>query len=379
MTKSVCRICDHPKLKQVLSISKAPENVQRLLDERMFAGDRPIELRVFQCLQCGHVQLSEELENNYYEDYLMTHSHAKKMQEFQQKQATSFVDHFGLHGKKVFEAGAGDGQFAMVLTALGCEVVLNEPSVKARQACDQKGFTTVGGYVSEGSLSNLKGQFDAVVARQVLEHIPQPNDFAKGLRELLMPCGVGLIEVPSLEQAIENDRFFDFFPDHLSYFSANALTHLFTRNGFEVVDIFRSMDGEYHEAWIRRREYADFINLQDAVNNISDSFRAFLEKESVTGRRVAIWGAGAKGVLTLASVDVSSIVFLIDTDPIKHGRFTPVSHLQVHPPEILLGSNIDTVIITALAYKDEIINELKTQYAFKGKIACLAGGGIAEV
>jgi 2-polyprenyl-3-methyl-5-hydroxy-6-metoxy-1,4-benzoquinol methylase len=288
MNKSLCRICDHPNLEQVLYISKVPKNIQRLLEERMFSDDRPIELRVFQCLQCGHVQLSEELENDYYEDYLMTHSHAKKMQAFQKRQATSFVDHFDLHGKKVFEAGAGDGQFAVVLRDLGCEVFLNEPSAKARYACEQKGFTTIDGYVSEGSLPNFKGQFNAVVARQVLEHIPQPNDFARGLRELLMPSGVGLIEVPSLEQAIENDRFFDFFPDHLSYFSSNALTHLFTRNGFEVVKIFRSMDGEYDEVWIRRKEYADFTNLQDAVNNISETFRMFLEKESITDRKSVV-------------------------------------------------------------------------------------------
>ena len=379
MNKPLCRICNHSNLDQILYISKAPRNIQRLLEESMFASDRPIELKVCQCLQCGHVQLSEELESEYYEDYLMTQSHSKKMQEFQKRQATSFVDHFGLHGKKVFEAGAGDGQFSSVLMNLGCEVTLNEPSEKARYACGRKGFTVIDGYVSEGSLPNCKGQFDAVVAKQVLEHVTQPNDFVRGLRELLRPEGVGLIEVPSLEQAIENDRFFDFFPDHLSYFSSEALTHLFIRNGFEVVKTFRAMDGEYNEVWIRRIEYTDFTKLQDAVNIIAESFREFLEKESTMSRRVAIWGAGAKGLLTLALVDVGSIGFLIDKDPIKHGRFTPVSHLKIHPPEILLEKTIDTVVITALAYKDEIIRDLKQSYAFRGKIACIVGGRIEEV
>lgn len=379
MKNSQCRICDHPDLKQVLLIAKAPRDIQRLLEERMFVSDKSIELKIFRCLQCGHVQLLKELESDYYEDYLMTHSHTEKMQEFQRRQAATFADYFSLQSKKVFEAGAGDGQFASVLRDLGCEVVVNEPSAKARSVCEQKGFSIVKEYISEGALPELKGQFAAVVARQVLEHVPQPNDFVRGLRDLLKPDGVGLIECPALEQAIENDRFFDFFPDHLSYFSANSLTHLFTRNGFDVLKAFRTMDGEYNEVWVKRKEFADFTELQNAANNIAHAFHVFLENEAATGRKVAIWGAGAKGILTLASVDVSSISYLIDKDPIKHGRFTPVSHLQVRSPEILLEDSIDTVVITALAYKDEITRDLAAKYAFKGKIACLMGGKIEEV
>jgi SAM-dependent methyltransferase len=378
MSGPSCRLCAGSELHKVLHIPKAARNIERLLDKEALPLDAPVAFTVYRCENCGHVQLAEELASDYYEEYLMTHSHAKKMQEFQKKQANAFTEYFGLVGKKVFEAGCGDGQFSSVLRSIGCEVTANEPSSKAREACRNKGLTTVGGYVSEESFHDLHGHFDAVIARQVLEHVPAPNDFVRGLRALLKPHGAGLIEVPSLEQALEHKRFFDFFPDHLSYFSSEALAHLLSRNRLEIIKIFRTMDGEYNEVWFRRKECPDFSLLQNAADSISGSFNSFLEKESRHGRRVAIWGAGAKGVLTLSSVDTSAVAYLIDTDPVKHGRFTPVSHLQVHPPGRLSADPVDTVIITALAYKDEITSQLRQHYRFSGQISYLSGGDILD-
>lgn len=379
MNQATCRICRGEDLVPILHYPKSPRNVERLLEPNSFMADTPIELKVFQCCICGHVQLIEQLQGDYYEEYLMSHSHVKKMQEFQKQQATAFIEHFGLQSARFFEAGCGDGQFSLILKGLGCEILANEPSVKARRACEKKGLATIGGYVKQGSLPELKGTFDAVVARQVLEHVPVPNDFMRGLREILKPGGVGLIEVPSIEQTIEQDRFFDFFPDHLSYFSSESLAHLFSRNMFEVIRIFRAMDGEYNEAWIKRKEMPELANIQSAAVSISGAFRDFLNAESVAGRKVAIWGAGAKGVLTLAMVEVNSVAYLVDLDPVKHGRFLPVSHLQVSPPGRLLEEPVDTVIITALAYKDEIVHDLIAKYSFKGKISYLSGGRIVEL
>jgi 2-polyprenyl-3-methyl-5-hydroxy-6-metoxy-1,4-benzoquinol methylase len=378
MKSSVCRVCKSSDLKEVMRFEKAPRNIERLLEPAQLSRDTAVELHVYQCNTCTHVQLLDQLEDQYYEEYLMSHSHAKKMKEFQLKQASDFLRHFGLNGASVFEAGCGDGQFSLILKEQGCSVLANEPSAKARAACEEKGLKSVGGYLGSGAFPALQESFDAVVARQVLEHVPDPNDFVIGMKEILKPQGVGLIEIPSLEQAIENDRFFDFFPDHLSYFSSHVLTHLFSRNGFDVVQIKRAMDGEYNEVWVKKKPRPDVKNIQLAANNIAGSFRDFLNKEHQAGRKVAIWGAGAKGVLTLSMINTDSVAYLIDLDPVKKNRYTPVSHLQVSPPERLLTEPVDSVIITALAYKDEIMRDLRTKYSFKGKIFCLAGGCINE-
>ncbi|MFH1800842.1 MAG: methyltransferase domain-containing protein [Candidatus Omnitrophota bacterium] len=376
MKSSFCRVCKSPDLSKVMCYEKAPRNIERLLEPSQLSRDKAVELHVYQCKTCAHIQLLDQLEDEYYEEYLMSHSHAMKMKEFQLKQASNFLLHFNLKDAAVFESGCGDGQFSLILKDHGCRVLANEPSAKARTACEEKGLKTVGGYLGAGAFPTLRETFDAVVARQVLEHVPDPNDFVVGMGEILKPTGVGLIEVPSLEQAIENDRFFDFFPDHLSYFSSQALTHLFSRNGFQVVQIKRVMDGEYNEVWVKKTLRPNLENIQEAARNIAGAFRNFLGKEHMAGRKVAIWGAGAKGVLTLSMVDTGSVAYLIDLDPVKKDRYTPVSHLQVSSPDRLLREPVDTVIITALAYKDEIARDLRSRYAFKGKITYLAGGQI---
>ena len=376
MDESRCRICNNPCLDCVLEYDKSPRFIERLLDEASLKTDHPVRLKVYQCQDCGHVQLVDQLQDDYYEDYLMTHSNIQKMRDFQQEQITNFVDFFNLESAQVFEVGAGDGQYSMILKDMGFTVTANEPSARAKAICENKGLITIGGYVSQGEMTDLSGTFDAIIARQVLEHVPDPNDFMLGVRELLKPDGVGLIEVPALEQAIENQRFFDFFPDHLSYFSCQALHHLFARNMFKVIRIQRAMDGEYNEAWIQRVDKPSFSVLQNAANNISDAFQKFLKNQLNQVCRVAVWGAGAKGVLTLSMVDVSSIAYLIDSDPVKQHRFTPVSHLEVSSPQRLMEDPVDTILITALAYKDEIIQDLRHKYNFKGQIAYISGGNI---
>jgi hypothetical protein len=136
------------------------------------------------------------------------------------------------------------------------------------------------------------------------------------------------------------------------------------------------MDGEYNEAWLTKVERPSLESVQSAADTISAAFHAFLDSEARRGRRVAIWGAGAKGVLTLSMVDTSSVAYLVDVDPVKHGRYTPVSRLQVSPPDRIESDPVDTVIITALAYKDEIARDLRQKHGFEGKIAYLSGGRI---
>ncbi|MCG3136829.1 MAG: Ubiquinone biosynthesis O-methyltransferase [Phycisphaerae bacterium] len=379
MSDHRCRVCGETQLTPVLHYDRAPSNIERLLEADQFDRDRAVELNVVRCGWCGHVQLPVTLQDDYYEDYLMSHSHARKMQDFQRRQARAFLQHFQLDGARIFEAGCGDGQFSLILQEMGCEVVANEPSQKALRACQAKGLNAVGGYVGRGTFPELHGTFDAVVSRQVMEHVPDPNDFLQGLRQLLKPHGAGLIEIPALEQALEHRRFFDFFPDHLSYFSQPVLNYLFARNQYEVVQLQRAMDGEYNEVWFRRAEPVSLAEVQQAADTISRNFDLFLTAEGRAHRRVAIWGAGAKGVLTLALVNSSAVAYLVDLDPVKHNRYTPVSHLQVHSPERLRHEPVDTVIITALAYKDEITRQLREQFQFAGKIMVLSGGELLEV
>lgn len=370
MPESYCRLCRSNQLFRCLTLRNVPQNIQRLLTEDQLDFDSAITLSVYQCKECGLVQLADTLEPDYYDDYVMTTSHSPQMKAFQHSQAFEFVSRFALMGKRVIEIGCGDGSYLKYLREAGAIPCGIEPSRSFRQMAQARGYRILEGYVDRQNPIR-GGSYDAFVTRQVLEHVPDPNDFLQGIRHALRAGGVGLVEVPSLEQTLEDRRFYDLFPDHLSYFTSLTLRHALERNGFEVLDISRGMKGEYNVALVRKAPEYDFVTFQRTVDVTAQDLLTFVETQHQRGKRVAIWGAGGKGVTLLAVAQVRDVAYVVDSDPHKQGLFTPVSHLRIFAPERLLSDPVDAVIVTALAYRDEILTELCETLDFRGIIAIL--------
>lgn len=369
-----CRLCGGGDLAPRLILDRAPRTVSRLLRADELAVDSPVRLEVRACGACGHVQLPEEIETGFYDDYLMTVSHSAQMRAFQRAQAERLVERFALRGRRVIEVGAGDGHYLTLLRELGADATGIEPSARFREAAAEHGVELLAGYV--GAQAPIAGApYDAFVTRQVFEHVPDPNDFLRGIRRSLTGDAVGLVEVPSLEQALEHGRFYDFFPDHLNYWSAGTLARALERNGFLVLEVTRGMGGEYLEAWVRVDEGRDLDALAASVGTLTADLSALLADTAASGRRVAVWGSGAKGIAALAvagaGAGAGGIAYVVDSDPYKQGLRTPVTHLPIRPPEHLLRDPVDVVVLTALAYRDEILGRLRGELGFRGAIAVL--------
>jgi SAM-dependent methyltransferase len=366
----ICRLCRADDLRPVLTLDRAPRDVSHLLTPEQAATDTPIRLEVFRCEACGHVQLARDPEPAYYEDYLMTVSHSPQMRAFQRRQAEAFVSRFDLAGRRVIEVGCGDGNYLGILRSLGVNATGIEPSARFREVAMAAGHDVHLGYVTAGSPAP-GGPYDAFVTREVFEHVPDPNDFLQGVRRSLTDDGVGLVEVPSLEQALEHQRFFDFFPDHVNYWSVATLGRALERNGFLVLEVTRGMNGEYLEATVRVDAGRDLRALAASVGPLRDALRELLARCAADGRRVAAWGSGAKGLASLAEAGAEGIRYVVDSDPHKQARLTPVTHLPVVAPEQLRREPVDVLVLTALAYRDEIVAALRGPLGFRGTIAVL--------
>lgn len=366
-----CRLCSRTDVSVMLAMPRLPRNIQRLFTPETLHEDRATALNVYRCESCRFVQLLDVLEDDYYDDYLMTTSHSRQMQDYQRDQARDFVTRFGLEGRHVKEMGCGDGSYLDHLAAAGAATSGIEPSKRFRALAVEKGHHVEEGYVTADRRLD-DGPFDGFVTRQVLEHVPDVNDFLTGIRRNLKPGAAGLIEVPSLEKALADRRFYDFFPDHLNYFSLDTLDLACRLNGFRVVDAFFGMYGEYNVALVINEAEDDFAPTQASVTNLSADIRDFIARNRAEGRRVAIWGAGAKGLSVLAAAGVTDVDILVDGDPHKRGLITPVSHLQVHDPEELRDYGDAAILITAMAYRHEIQRTLLEDYGFRGELAVLA-------
>jgi SAM-dependent methyltransferase len=365
-----CRLCRSDALVARLVLDRAPRNVSQLLSPEQVEDDRPVRLEVLACERCDHVQLADDPDADYYDEYLMTVSHSAQMRAYQDEQAAALVERFGLQGRRVVEVGCGDGRYLGELRRLGVHAVGIEPSARFRDVAVAAGEEVMLGYVTEAT-PVPGGPYDAFVTRQVLEHVPDPVDFLRGVRRSLGPDAVGLVEVPSLEQALEHGRFYDFFPDHLNYYSVGRLARVLERTGFLVLEVTRGMNGEYLEALVRVDEGRDLDGLQRAVQRVRDELRSLLRGWAADGSRVAAWGSGAKGLTSLAEAGAEGIRYVVDSDPYKQGALTPVTHLPVVGPERLASEPVDVLLLTALAYREEIVRTLREDLGFTGVIAVL--------
>lgn len=370
MSANYCRLCGQAGPHTGLTIANVPRNIQRLFKPQELSEDRPIDLPVLVCGRCGFVQLEPRLEDSYYDDYLMTTTHSRQMQDYQGRQATDFVQRHGLQGKLVKEMGCGDGSYLDHLSAAGALASGIEPSARFREIALRRGYVVDSGYVTADRVLE-GGPYDAFVTRQVLEHVPDIHGFLTGIRLNLKPGAVGLVEVPSLEKALIDRRYYDFFPDHVNYFSLRTLRLALETNGFEVLETLHDMCDEYNVAIVRNLTAPDLSAIGETVLSLGDELRRFIAGHRRAGRKVAVWGAGGKGLSVMAAAGIGEVDLLVDGDPHKQGLFTPVSHLKVEAPGALRGADVSAVIITAMAYRNEIERTLREEFGFRGEIAVL--------
>ncbi len=379
--RSACRLCGGGLI-EAFEIPRAPGSVQRLLSAHEVAGDGPIKLSVRQCCGCGLVQLDHLLPADFYDDYEMTLTFSPRFRTYLDELAGEFIMRSNLGGRRLAEIGCGDGTFLECFARRGFEVTGVEPSEPYRRSALAKGLTVHPCYIGP-TTPVPDGPYDAVVSRQVLEHVPEINGFLAGLRASLVSGGYGLIEVPSLELAIADRRFYDFFPDHANYFSAGTLAFACRRHGLAVSDVVPTMEGEFIAAFVtnagveapavpRPAPQPEVGLIGAAIATTVAALKDFLDQCRERGQRVAAWGGGGKGVATFAAAgNLDAIAYLVDSDPRKQGRYLPVSHLQVQAPERLRHDQVDCVLLTALAHAPEIEDILRHDLGFDGTLALL--------
>lgn len=369
-----CKICNRSNLIMFISFDKYPKTISNLFNDGESAKKDFEKISFVQCDFCHHIQISEDMPQHFYEEYIMTVSHSPKMNNFQKEQAVFFIDKFKLKNKNILEVGCGDGNFLSILKELGVHAYGNEPSRPFRELALKKGLNVDELFVDE-NYSHPAAPFDAVVSREVMEHVPQPIEFLRNIRRVVKSDGYVLIEVPNFEKAIDQLRYYDMFPDHLSYFTRESLTAALLISGFKNVEIFYGMDDEFIYATAQNHS-VDNNGLIYAKNKIQTDFEDLFSKY----KHIAVWGAGGKGIAALGSLrNCSNIKYVVDSDPFKQNKFLPSSGIKViNPTEFFSDSNIDLLVITNLAYTDEIINILKKNN-FNSDVKILSKDGITDL
>ncbi|WP_018351194.1 class I SAM-dependent methyltransferase [Longispora albida] len=199
-------------------------------------------------------------------------------------------------------------------------------------------------------------RYDLIVARHVLEHVPDPFELLCQLRSVA--TGRGYLEVPDGGYDLGQAGWDVIYP-HVHYFHAGSLVAMCERAGFTVTGHGLTFHDQY--LWV---EVSVEGGLPVAVDNSAqlavtaglarrwDAMIADWRATLAAAKRPALWGAGARGVTFLATADPDGLLQVTDLNEGKHGRYLPTGHRVTAPAA--LAADTDLVITTNPAYRNEI-------------------------
>lgn len=298
---------------------------------------------------------------------------------FASELADRLVRRYGLRGRRVVEIGSGEGNFLAMLCERGVDSAIGyDPSFDPRRSkvvTSERMHIVAQHYPTDRSVDAA-----LVICQHVLEHVGDPEALVAGVRRSLENRDTAVyFEVPDATYMLSQRAVWDLIYEHRSYFAAPTLSTLFRRHGFDVVDVDRTFGDQYLYLEARTAATPDAATdpaVPDAgggalaklgelaagfgghVAALRETWTTRLE-EMVGSGRVAVWGAGSKGVTFLNLVAPGrDVAHVVDINPNKTGLHVPGTGQQVLSPDMAVAAGLDHVVVMNPLYVPEISRQL---------------------
>jgi hypothetical protein len=391
-----CRLCSSDSLEPVLALGRTPLADALLRSDQLSVPEPTFPLELSFCPRCGLSQIGETVppELLFCQDYPYYSSFSDALLRHARDNAERLVESRQLNEKSlVVELASNDGYLLRNFVAHGIPVLGIDPAEGPAQSAREKGVPTLCRFFGRDLAQELRAegrQADVIIASNVLAHVPDLHGFVEGIHILLKPEGVAVIEAPYVRDLIDRCEFDTIYHEHLCYFSVGALNLLFRRhslfaNRVEHLPIHGgslrlyaepresvgcSVTNSLHEEAARglgRSGY--YLEFAAKVRKIRRDLRALLVKLKRQGKRIAAYGAAAKGATLINYVDIGNelIDFVVDRNVHKHGLYMPGKHLPIHGPEKLLEERPDYTLLLTWNFSDEILQQQEAYRQLGGK------------
>ena len=385
-----CRHCGN-ELKHVFcDLQTCPPSNAMVKPELINYPETYFPLKVFVCEKCWLVQIDEiekasEIFNN---EYTYFSSYSTTWLKHAQNYVDYMTERFGFNQNSlVVEIASNDGYLLQYFKAKKIPVIGVEPTANTAKIAIEKGIENIVDFFGSNlAKQKLASKADLILGNNVLAHVPDINDFVKGVKIALKPNGVNTFEFPHLLQLIEHKQFDTIYHEHFSYLSLTALTSVFNQQGLEIFDVQElpthggslrifTKHIEDHtkkiepavatileketKAGLNKLDY--YKNFQLKVDKIKYDFIDFLLQQKKSGKKIIGYGAAAKGntLLNYCGIKGNDLIkFVVDASPYKQNKLLPGSRIPVVAIEEIEKYKPDFVIIFPWNLKNEISQQL---------------------
>ena len=387
MTASpACRFCKTPLTHTLVDLGSTPLANSYLPVARTGAAvERSFPLHARVCSKCFLVQVDDAVPpSEIFSDYAYFSSYSASWIEHARRYADMMRARFGLNEKSlVVEIASNDGYLLQHFRQAGVPVLGIEPAANVAAAAIKKGVATEVMFFGETTARTLEERGDTadlMAANNVFAHVPEILDFAKGFAVLLKPQGVATFEFPHVLNLIADIQFDTIYHEHYSYLSLVSVEKILQAAGLRAFDVeelpthggslrlFVCKREATHKATprldaARAKESAAKLDRLDGytgfaprVIDVKMNFMTFLAGAKLQGKRVAAYGAAAKGntFLNTCGVTANDIVCVFDRSLEKQGKMLPGSHLPILAPERIGEIKPDYLLILPWNLASEI-------------------------
>jgi SAM-dependent methyltransferase len=387
-----CRSCGGTTIREILDLGLSPLANALIERGRLDEPEPKFPLTVVFCADCSLVQITETVHPEIlFSHYLYASSYSDTLLKHAEGICNELASTRRLDRESlVVEIASNDGYLLQYFKRLGIPVLGIEPARNIAAIANSRGIETRCEFFSAQLAKRLAKEgvrADVVLANNVLAHVADLNGFVGGVTEILKDDGVARFEFPYAGDLVDRLEFDTIYHEHLCYFSAHAIESLFKRHGLVFTDVERvpihggslrvtaafvsDESGRERVEALLEYERSRAMNRFDfyetfgvRVEALAGRLKELLGGLRSDGRRVAAYGAAAKGAVLLnyLALDRGVIEYVVDRNPLKHGLFMPGTHQEVFPPDRLAHDVPDYLLLLTWNFAEEI---LKQQESYK--------------
>jgi SAM-dependent methyltransferase len=347
-------------------------------------------LHVLICRNCLLVQVEVfETPEQIFSDYAYFSSYSESWLDHARRYVESVTQRFHLGSKsRVIEIASNDGYLLQYFVKKGIPVIGIEPAANVAKAAIEKGIPTLIQFFGSGLARQLAEEgkkADLLIGNNVLAHVPNLDDFVKGLKIALQPQGVITMEFPHLMRLVEENQFDTIYHEHFSYFSFHTVRNVFLERGLVIFDVeelpthggslrIYARHAEDHskpiapsvDSLASREDRAGFTNLDryfsfgERVKETKRRLLAFLVAAKDNGKRIVAYGAAAKGntLLNYCGIRTDFIDYVVDRSPQKQGLFLPGTRIPILSPSEIEKTRPDYLLILPWNLREEVMQQM---------------------